>query len=212
MKRVLKVIISSFLSGVMISLGGCVFLSIKDISLIGGSFLFSIGLFMIISLKLHLFTGKIGYVFENDKSYLLDLFITYLGNILGVITCGYLLRLTRLDNIIDVSTKLAEIKINDNCLSLFILSVFCGILIFLAVELQKKDIPPIFKFFAIIASIMTFICSGFEHSIADAFYFSIANMWSMSSIIRLLVISIGNGLGSIIIWFLLRLYEKNRIE
>lgn len=212
MKRVLNVIISSFLSGIMISLGGCVFLSTKDISLIGGSFLFSIGLFMIISLKLHLFTGKIGYVFENNKSYLLDLFITYVGNILGVVSCGYLLRLTRLDNIIDASSKLAEIKINDNCLSLFILSVFCGILIFLAVELQKKGIPPICKFFAIIASIMTFICSGFEHSIADAFYFSIANMWNMSSIIRLLIISIGNGIGSIIIWFLLRLYEKNRVE
>lgn len=209
MNRVLKVFISAFLAGIMISIGGCVFLSTKDISLIGGSFLFSIGLFMIISLKLHLFTGKIGYVLENDRKYLLDLLVTYVGNIFGVILCGYILRITRLNNIVEVANNLVEIKLNDNYLSLFILSVFCGILIFLAVELQKKEVSPIFKFFAIIASIMTFICCGFEHSIADAFYFSVANIWNLSSLISLLIISVGNGIGSIIIWLLLRIYEKN---
>ena len=138
MKRLLGVLFSGVLAGIMISIGGGVFLAIKGTSLIGASFLFSLGLFMIISLKLHLYTGKVGYIFENKKSFLLDLLITYIGNIIGVVVSGYSLRLTRLDNLIEVSNKLVETKVNDNLLSLFILAIFCGFLIFLAVEVQKR--------------------------------------------------------------------------
>ena len=79
MKRLLGVLFSGVLAGIMISIGGGVFLAIKGTSLIGASFLFSLGLFMIISLKLHLYTGKVGYIFENKKSFLLDLFQCHLS-------------------------------------------------------------------------------------------------------------------------------------
>lgn len=209
MKRFIGVLFSGILAGIMISIGGAVFLAIKEISLIGASFLFSLGLFMIISLKLHLYTGKVGYIFENKKSFLLDLLITYIGNIIGVVVSGYSLRLTRLSNLIDVSNKLVDTKVNDNLLSLFVLAIFCGFLIFLAVEVQKKDVPGIFKFAAISLPITVFLVTGYEHSIADAFYFSVSNAWNFKSIIRLIVISIGNGVGSILLWAMLRFYEKH---
>ena len=94
-------------------------------------------------------------------------------------------------------------------LSLFILAIFCGFLIFLAVEVQKKDVPGIFKFAAIVLPITVFLVTGYEHSIADAFYFSASNAWNFKSIIRLIVISIGNGVGSILLWAMLRFYEKH---
>ena len=209
MKRFIGVLFSGILAGIMISIGGGVFLAIKETSLIGASFLFSLGLFMIISLKLHLYTGKVGYIFENKKIFLLDLLITYIGNIIGVVVSGYSLRLTRLTSLIDVSNKLVETKVNDNLLSLFVLAIFCGFLIFLAVEIQKKDVPGIFKFAAIVLPITVFLVTGYEHSIADAFYFSASNAWNFKSIIRLIVISVGNGVGSLLLWAMLRFYEKH---
>ena len=46
--------------------------------------------FTIISLKLHLYTGKIGYLFNNKLKYLLELLIILLGNAIGAISFGYL--------------------------------------------------------------------------------------------------------------------------
>lgn len=208
MRKYIGILCSAILAGFMISLGGGVFLAYKNVSLFGASFLFSLGLFMIITLKLHLYTGKVGYIFENKIKFLIELLLTYVGNIIGVVACGYAIRLTRLDSLINVSNILIETKLNDSPLSLFILSIFCGFLIFLAVEVQKKEVPGVFKFFAIVAPITVFLTTGYEHSIADAFYFSLSNMWTWKSILYLLIISIGNGIGSLLLWSLLRIYEK----
>ena len=57
----------SVASGVMISVGATVYLSCPN--KIAGAFLFAIGLFVICSYGLNLFTGKIGYVL-SAKNYL----------------------------------------------------------------------------------------------------------------------------------------------
>jgi formate/nitrite transporter FocA (FNT family) len=43
--------------------------------------------------------------------------------------------------------------------------------------------------------VMVFILSGFEHCIADMFYFSLANDFSLSMFRALIVISVGNAIG-----------------
>ena len=53
-----------------------------------GSLLFPIGLTMVCFFSFNLFTGKIGYLFDNDKSYLLFLLFVYIGNILGSLLMG----------------------------------------------------------------------------------------------------------------------------
>ena len=64
-------IISGFLAGISISLGGTVFLACD--SKIVGAVLFSVGLFSICAFGFHLFTGKVCYVFDNDRAYALSL-------------------------------------------------------------------------------------------------------------------------------------------
>ena len=53
-----------------------------------GSLLFPIGLTMVCFFSFNLFTGKIGYVFDNDRKYLLFLLFVYIGNIAGSLLVG----------------------------------------------------------------------------------------------------------------------------
>ena len=63
---------------------------------------------------------------------------------------------------------------------------------YLAFDNYRKTKNVIF----IIAPVMIFILSGFEHSIANLFYFSVAGMWNGKTILWLLVNILGNGIGA----------------
>ena len=203
MKNYLQIFVSSIGAGILIALGGFVFLSLKENAPYLGAFLFSLGLITILSFGLYLFTGKVGYIFDNKPKFLIDLLICWIGNLIGAVVTGYLLRLTRID-LFNIAYSVVESKLNDNLLSIFILSIFCGMMIYIAVELQKRDVSNIVKLVGVIMPIMVFIISGFEHCIANMFYFSYANIWSLKTIGYLLIMSIGNGVGSLILYWINR--------
>jgi len=48
---------------------------------------------------------------------------------------------------------------------------------------------------------MVFILSGYEHSIADMFYFTMGNAWGAKAFLYILVISAGNLVGGSLIPF-----------
>ena len=197
MKENLKVIARAILAGIMISLGGTIYLALENKML--GAFLFSIGLFSICVNGYNLYTGKIGYVFDNKPKYLIELGITLLGNLIGTVGCGYLLFLTRSgDKIRKAASTICEIKLDDNLLSIFILSVFCGIIMYLAVDLYKK-LTDFGKYMGIFMGITVFILAGFEHCVANMYYFSVANMWEWKTVLYVLVMVAGNSVGSILL-------------
>ena len=76
--------------------------------------------------------------------------------------------------------------------SFFALSVLCGIMMYLAIDNYRKTKNVIF----IIAPVMIFILSGFEHSVANMFYFHLAGVYSGKSFLRLVVMLAGNGIGA----------------
>ena len=76
-----KSILSGCLAGAAIALGGTAFLSLENKVL--GALFFCIGLFSVCTMGFKLFTGKVCYVFEKDKSYALDLIPIWLGNLAG---------------------------------------------------------------------------------------------------------------------------------
>lgn len=88
-------------------------------------------------------------------------------------------------------------KMGDNPLSIFILAVFCGILMYIAVDGYKEKGNPVILFLGV----SVFILSGFEHCIANMFYFSLAGAWSVKAIVYLLIMTIGNSIGGILIPF-----------
>ena len=197
MKENFKILIRAVLAGVMISIGGTIFLTCESKLL--GAFLFSIGLYAICAFGLNLYTGKIGYVIDNKPKYLIELGITLLGNLIGTIGCGYLLFLTRQgDKLRGVASSISEVKLNDNLLSIFILAVFCGIIMYLAVDLFKR-LNDFGKYMGIFMGITVFILAGFEHCVANMYYFSAANMWCWKTILYVFIMILGNSVGSILL-------------
>lgn len=203
----MRVLVKSFFAGMLISIGCVVYLMSSN--KIVGSFLFSFGLFAILNMELNLYTGKIGYLLLNRNwNYIKDLGITLVGNFIGTFFVAMLIKLTRLD-IIGTVTDVTNIKLNDSYLSMLILAVFCGMLMFLGVDLYKSIESYIGKVISVVFAVMIFILSGFEHCIADMFYFNLAGNLSLSV---LLVVILGNTIGGILLCFLRELGNKTKSE
>ena len=198
MKYNIEILIKSILAGIMIGIGGTIYLSLDN--KIVGSILFAIGLFIIVVYSFNLYTGKIGYLINNfNKKYIRELIITLIGNFIGTFFVGFILRYTRIYNMISEKPKtLADIKLNDTLISILILSFFCGILMYLAVN-TYKEVKDIGKYLAVFLGVIVFILCGFEHCIANMYYFSVSSTWSLNTLLYLLVMILGNSLGGILI-------------
>lgn len=199
------------LAGVAIGVGGL--LNILCLSIgqkILGGFAFSVGLLTVCYFGLHLYTGKVGYFKENKSTFILSLLIMLIGNAIGAIGLGYLLRLTDLKNI-DVIYSVAASKactFNENTfakiMSLLGLSFLCGNMVFLGVDIYKKNRNWLIKIIGVILCVAFFVISGMEHCIADMFYFAFANEYSKNiggTIVTIITTIIGNSLGAICLYF-----------
>lgn len=217
--KLTKKILLSMLAGMAISFGGLVFLLIKSLSAAGivtiiASYSFSIGLILVLIFGLWLFTGKIGYVFEKKFSFL-DFIIMYFGNLLGAMIIGYLgyfiLKNTEL-YAINFSTTVTKLN-NFNFWSLMLSGILCGMFVYAAVEAFKvKKLHIILRVFLVVAFIGTFVILKLNHCIANMFYISFSNMWSWSALLFIVVNTLANSIGAIILnclkQLILKLFNK----
>lgn len=197
MMRRIRVFLSGVLAGVCIAIGGTVFLSLEN--KVVGSLFFTAGLFTICTFGLHLFTGKVCYVFERDLCYALDIPFIWLGNLCGTWAAARVERCTRIGPaLMEKAAALCETKLGDDLVSIFLLAVFCNILIYIAVEGFGKNPHEVGKYLSLFFGVMVFILCGFEHCVANMYYFSAAGMWSGRAFLYLLVMTLGNALGGVL--------------
>ena len=194
------------MAGIMICIGAVILLSCE--SKVLGAFLFAIGLLTILVFKLNLFTGKVGYILDNKPSYLIEVGITWLGNIVGTFIAAYVIKFTRIYAGFDRLDGMVETKLNDSMLSIFILSIFCGILMFIAVDTFNKRQDTITGVIAVFVCVMTFILAGFEHCVANMAYFSLAGAWSLHALWYMIIMSVGNLVGGLVIPVLTKLRKE----
>jgi formate/nitrite transporter FocA (FNT family) len=187
------------MAGIMIGIGGCIYLSVEN--KIVGALLFTVGLYTICVQGLNLFTGKVGYLPDKQPAYIVDLILIWLGNLGGTYIAAMAVTSTRAAKISESAKAICEVKMNDSAESLFFLGVFCGILMFIAVDGYAKTKNPIILFLGVAA----FILCGFEHCIADMFYFSVAGMWSTEALRVILTITVGNAVGGMLITLIKKL-------
>lgn len=181
----LSFLADGMLSGLMIGIGCVVSMSCENRYL--GAFLFSLGLFCIVQFQYGLYTSKVGYIFDRDKAYLGETFFTFLANAIGASLTAGIVHLTRFAadtpvngmdvTLIDRAQATMSAKLDDSLLSSFVLVFFCGVLMFSAVEgsrrcNEKKNF--IGGVFIVVMPIMVFILSGFNHCVADVFYYFMA--------------------------------------
>lgn len=197
LKKNINILFKGIYAGMMIGIGGTVYLSISN-SIIGAIF-FSVGLLTICIYKMNLYTGMIGYIIENKLNYIVTLLLTLIGNFIGTMITSLLVLNTRIANLSVRAKEISAIKINDNYLSIFILSIFCGMLMYIAVNTFKKEKDSIVRYLAIFICVIVFILSGFEHCIANMYYISLAKLWSLKAVLSMLIMILGNSVGSIFI-------------
>ena len=196
MKR-LTTFLSGALAGVCIALGGTAYLSLE--SKLAGALFFTVGLFVICIFGLHLFTGKVCYVFDNDKGYAFDLLFIWLGNLAGTFLVALLEGQTRIGPALaEKASSLCQTKLADERLSIFILAIFCNIMIYIAVEGFKNAPLDLGRYIALFLGVAVFILCGFEHCVANMYYFSVAGAWDGHAFAHLLVMTAGNAVGGVV--------------
>ena len=193
-----KTILTSILAGFSIGLGGFIFLSVDN--KIVGSALFSIGLFLVLTMGFSLFTGKVCYLLEGKiKNNLINIVLIWCGNFIGSFILSFIIRNTRQGaGIIEKANLLCQTKNQDSFISLLLLGIICNIFIFIGVDEYKKNEHILGKYLAIILCVMGFILVGSEHCVADMFYYNMAGVYSSDIFVRLLVITAGNAVGGIL--------------
>lgn len=154
---------------------------------------------MICTGGLHLFTGKVCYIFERDKDYLIDIPIIWVGNLIGTNVVAGLLTLTRVQPALyEKAHALSELKLNDNLLSIFVLAVFCNILIYIGVDGFNNIKHEVGKYLALFFGVVVFILCGFEHVVANMFYFGMGQAWSLKTLGYLGIMTLGNAVGGVL--------------
>lgn len=199
----IKNLISAVLAGIMISFGGAVYLacSATDNAPLG-AIMFSLGLTVILIQGFLLFTGKTAYLLENKPSYILYLLTAWVGNILGCMLSGLLVGLAK-PQLAETAQKICETKLNQAPWQTIILGALCGILVYIAVDYFRsdKDKKALPKYLLVFTCVPAFILCGFEHSVADMFYFAASSgylLYTGKGIVYILLVSLGNLVGAVL--------------
>lgn len=204
----LNKLVKSILAGVAISIGAVIYLLCSN--KIVGALLFSVGILMVMEFKLLLYTGYVPTQRETQgwKDYIINSSFVFIGNLIGgAITAG-LLALTRLrESLWTATNAVCEVKLNDNLLSIFILSIFCGIIIAGIVKATNLKHRVLY----VAMMIATFILCSYEHVVANSFYFSFSlKLFTFEGLLFMLVCFLGNFAGGLICSFV-KSPEKNDI-
>ena len=201
---ILKKHVSSIMAGIYIGLGATVYLVTEN--KIAGSFFFCVGICLVINYYNMLYTKIIpSYPFKNYS--ITDIVLAFFGNLIGGIFYAFLISQTRLaDKISDRITTLMEMKINDSYISVFIMSVFCAVLVAYATFGDRiyPDNKIIATFFSMLF-IMAFVMCGFDHLVANMFFYSfyaINNGFTLSLLPSFFIVLLGNTIGGLAIGYL----------
>lgn len=198
----LKKFISGVCAGLMIAIGGTVFLSCDNKYV--GAALFSVALFCICTKGYSLFTGKIGFIPESHtKEDLSVLFLGLLGNAVSTVLLGLAVSYA-LPAAGAAAAAICEAKLSQEAFQTFIRAFFCGVLMYLAVSIYREKNSAL----GIFLCIPTFILSGFEHSIANMFYFGVSGVLNLESALYILIVLLGNAAGGTVLPFLNKIMKR----
>lgn len=177
----------SILAGVFISVGAVCYLNNPNII---GAILFSIGIMAVIALDCPLYTGKIGFINKNNFS---DISVVLICNLIGSFGSGVIYGLCASDDVYVTANNIIVHKLYQPYLAQFIMGIGCGICIYLCVLFSKKFSNPVL----IALPIVVFVMSGYNHCIADTFYYAVYGKFNFEFILYLIRVVSGNSVGSI---------------
>lgn len=229
--KVWQLFLLGLLAGLYISFGSHLFLVALDQSMgrvVAGA-CFSVGLVLVVIAGAELFTGNITMVVGaissqySPLSLLKNWVVVYLGNLAGAVLTAYLVYRSGIfgkpggviSSMGEVAVKVSDYKMNLTFNEAFIRGVFCNILVILAIIMSYFSKDVISKIVCIILPIMTFVASGFEHSIANMYLIpaglfvkGITLPGQVAMFHNVVPVTLGNILGGLVIM----LIHPNRIR
>ncbi len=167
-----------------------------------GAALFAFGLIIICSYGMSLFTGMAGYITKDNLG---QFFVAGVVNCVMAFLFGVVGSLNPACK--EKAISVCAGKTDRGVLWMFISAIFCGMLIYLGVDFYKKR----GRFIGIIFAIPIFVLCGFDHTVADMFYYGAAGVYNIADIWLLVAAFVGNALGSNIVRLLIYA-GKNREE
>ena len=185
-----KHIISAFAAGIAVSIGGIAYLQT------GYAWLFPIGLYIVCFYGLDLFTGRICYY--RGRHLLSRYLLIYLFNTVAAYLTGVVIAYAK-PGLVEKTQSLVAAKMV-NIWGMIPLAVLCNVCIFVAVDTYKRTSTAFMggNPLGLIFATTVFVACGFEHCIANAFYFGVAGEFSAKGLVFLVVNMIWNGIGGIV--------------
>ncbi len=203
----LELFVSSILAGMLIGIAGTLY--IASGRTIISALLFTVALFSICTRGLGLFTGRVGYLLVQPKkaSYLAELGVVWLGNLVGCMILGAIIRYTKPMHI-EIAAQISAAKLEQTPVQTILLAMLCGILMYIAVDHYRTSKGDFTRFLGMLFCIPAFILAGLEHVVADMYYFALGLGIEQigKAVVFLLCCTIGNTLGA----WLIPLWEKMR--
>ena len=221
LKRRMNVFFYGILAGAAIAFGGILYLAARTLipsdfivspNLIG-ALLFPVGLLLVCYFKFNLYTGKIGIAFRNKKIDKKGLNVfewlawILLGNAVGAIALGLVIYLLGLIFPEWSYFMLAQSVAQSRAMSFTFLgffnmmlrSVFCGMLVYIAIYLFNNLPTEFGKVAGVVTAIAFFVYAGFQHCIANMFYLAAAGLWNAITLVGLLLCILGNSAGALLL-------------
>ena len=205
--KYLKVLLFGIYAGLAIGLGSLVYTVASTYltshgGIIFASALFSVGLILVCVLGLQLYTGKIGVVFDDReklKENAINLPIMLVGNAIGAFALGIICHFAFM-NIPEINDRIIAISQGKTASdTVFLQGIFCGALVYIAVYFFKNLENWGMKIIGIITAVTLFVYCGFQHCIANMFYFGMAFNWNIDMLWNLLIVILTNSIGALLV-------------
>ncbi len=212
-------LLMTLLSGAMIGICATSSLTATALSNDGGrivgALLFSLGMFVILAFEMKLFTGLIPKIPHTSPKSYWQLPVCLLGNFVGVFIVYVLVSQTFFAEqiVLAGSTLIGNKLALDNwAFSALSSGILCGVLITLSVlsvdHSHKKGLS---ANVGVMFPIIVFVFCGFDHSIANMFYFYCFGEFSWKVIGYISLTVLGNLIGGIILPLVLKLRDNDPV-
>ncbi|MBM3254303.1 MAG: formate/nitrite transporter family protein [Candidatus Omnitrophica bacterium] len=225
-ETIFELFVFGVLAGIYIAFGAVVATVVSSggtldpglVKFLAGS-VFSVGLMLVLILGSELFTGNIlmtiGLIYQKYSfgRVLRNWLIVYLGNLLGsmlivwlVYNSGLLVHLGKPTPIGTLAVEITQAKLQLSFSEALCRGILCNMLVCLAVIMCIASRTMEGKILGIYFPIMTFVASGYEHSVANMYFLPIGLMLKgellskFSTIFNNLIpVTIGNIIGGLLI-------------
>lgn len=188
-----KLLMDSIYGGMCIALGAFASAGLPKPA---NGIVFSAGLVMIVLIQFQLFTGNILKVRDGFKldTILKYWVLVYIGNFIGCFLSAQIIIYSGFS--MDVLKSIAHMKAELPFFEAFMRGIFCNVLVCFAVYMASRiKTVSSAKIFAIMIPVTLFVISGFEHCVANMFYFSAGQV----NFFNLIPVTLGNIVGGLIV-------------